>query len=173
MRKIFLTLPVVFLFSCGGPAAPAGDEEPGVQTVTQAVIYEAQGGQHTWILSAKTAKFYEGKDTAYLTEPQLKFREGSKDLSSIRGDMGTASLTDNLIVLAGNVYGNSPSQKAELKTAVLNYDIKNKKVWTDEDVLVTRNGTTVRAKGMRANGDFSEIEFKSQTTTLPKNEKDL
>jgi len=144
-----------------------------VQTAENAVIYEAQSGRHTWILNVKTAKFYEDKETAFLTEPQLQFREGDKSLSVIRGDTGTASLKNGLIVLSGNVYGNSVSQNAELRTTVLNYDINAKKIWTDEYVTVKRGGATVRAKGMRANGDFSEIEFKGQTTTVPENEKDF
>jgi len=170
MKKLIFLLPV-FLLACGGPSAPEGDEEPGVQTAESAVIYEAQGGQHTWILNVKTAKFYEGKDTAFLTEPQLQFRDGGKNMSVISGDAGTASMTDGSIVLTGNVVGKSPAQNAELRTSVLNYDIKNKKIWTDETVFVKRNGVTVRAKGLRANGDFSEIEFKGQTTTIPQNEK--
>ncbi|MDR0291445.1 MAG: LPS export ABC transporter periplasmic protein LptC [Elusimicrobium sp.] len=172
MKKLIL-LTVVFLSACGGPSAPEGDEESGVQTAETAVIYEAQGGLHTWILNVKTAKFYEGDETAFLTEPQLQFRDGTKNMSSITADAGTASMKDNSIVLQGNVYGKSAARNAELKTTVLNYDIKNKKIWTDETVYVRRNGVTVRAKGLRANGDFSEIEFKGQTTTIPENEKDF
>ncbi|MCL2888073.1 MAG: LPS export ABC transporter periplasmic protein LptC [Elusimicrobia bacterium] len=172
MRKLIFLLPF-FLLACGGPSAPEGDEEPGVQTAESAVIYEAQSGQHTWILNVKTAKFYEDKDTAFLTEPQLQFRDGDKNMSSISGDTGTASLKDGTIVLEGNVYGKSVTQNAELKTTILNYDIKNKKIWTDETVYVKRGGVVVRAKGLRANGDLSEVEFKGQTTTIPQNETDF
>jgi len=170
MKKIIFLLPV-FLFACGGASAPEGDEEPGVQTARDAVIYEAQGGRHTWILEVKTAKFYEDREIAYLTEPRLQFRNGEKTMSVISGDEGTADMKTSLIVLQGNVYGKSAAQNAELKTTVLNYDNKSKKIWTDESVLVKRGGVTVRAKGLRADGDLSEIEFKGQVTQLPKDEK--
>ncbi|WP_424244935.1 LPS export ABC transporter protein LptC [Elusimicrobium posterum] len=173
MKKYFLLTLSIFVFACGTGSNPAGSDEPGVQTVEDVVIYEALKGQHTWILEAKEAKFYENENNATITMPKLSFNEGEKSLSTIKGDKGSMDIEKKTIVLENNVQGNSTSQNAQLRTSLLNYNMETKKIWTDKNVTIVRNGVTVHGRGLKANGDLSEIEILRQTTTLPENEDDF
>ncbi|ACC98145.1 protein of unknown function DUF1239 [Elusimicrobium minutum Pei191] len=170
MKKLILSVLLCFALGCGNNSQSETDDELGVQTVENAVIYESQQAKQNWILSTTQAKFHENSENAVLINPQLSFKEGDDTLSIIKGDEGTISMEQGLIVLKGNVFGKSISQNAELRTTLLNYDINERKIWTERKVEIKRNGVTVTGQGLRANGDFSEIEIKNQTTTLPEHE---
>ncbi|MGB2579087.1 LPS export ABC transporter protein LptC [Elusimicrobium simillimum] len=173
MKKLILLLPLVFMLACSGNSGVDDGDEPGVQIVQNAVMYEAKGGRHSWILNADTVKFYEDREAADLVKPNLTFKDKDDAVSTIKGDTGQISMKEQSIVLRGNVQGKSVTENATLRTSVLYYNIETKKIWTDRTVHIKRNGVTVKAAGMKANGDFSEIELENQTTVIPENEKDI
>lgn len=166
MKKILIAF-LVLACACSEKEEQFSDEDSGVQTVKNVVMYEAKGGFLNWILEAAQATFEENSERISMTAPQMVFKKEEKEVSKISGNRGTMSVKQNLITLSGNVRGRDVAENISLTTSRLNYDMKAKKIWTDEAFTLTRNGVKVEGRGLRANGDLTEIEITNQTTTLP------
>ncbi len=171
--KRLLLISILFLAACNGKNSALSDEESGLQTAKSVVIYEAKNGFHTWVLQAEEAQFYENNEKVSLVKPQVVFKKEEKEVSRIKGDKGSLSLGENLIVLEGNVQGKDIKENVTINTSLLNYDMGQKKIWTDKKFILLRNGVKVEGQGFKANGDLTEIEITKQTTTLPQTAKEI
>ncbi|WP_428897843.1 LPS export ABC transporter protein LptC [Parelusimicrobium proximum] len=167
---IFLT---VFALGCKKSKDSATIEEENMQIAKNITIYEAKHGLNTWILTTEKAVFEEKKQEASLIKPALVFKEGDFPSSEIKGNTGYINLEKHIITISGNVVGESKKESVTIRTSELNYNLEEKKIWTDKKFRLIRNGVTINAQGFKANGDLSEIEIFKQATTLPVSETDF
>lgn len=172
--KLILLAPLfVFVLTACGSKDKDGQDGAHVQRGEDVLISESEMGQSKWLLSTKTADYYDDKQNIELTFPKLINKTHGKDDASIRADKGTYDLKTGLITLSGKVKGVSLEQGATVKTSQIYYNTQTHKVWTDKPVVLTRGGVSVKGAALEANSDFSEIQLYKQITQLPKELRDF
>ena len=143
------------------------------QRAEEVIISESEMGQSKWVLTTKSADYYDEEQKVVMTSPKLINKTDGKEESSIKADKGVYEFEKNLITMAGNVKGVSLSEGATIKTSKIFYNTKSRNVWTDEPVTLKRGGVTVKGEALQANADFSEIQLYKQATQLPKELRDF
>lgn len=172
-KFIMLAPLVVFMLTaCGSKGKNAQDAEH-FQRGEDVLISESQMGESKWLLSTKTADYYDEQQKVEMIFPKLINKTDGKDDASIRADKGTYDFNTGLITLTGKVKGVSLEQGATIKTSQIYYNTQTHKVWTDKPVVLTRGGVSVKGAALQANSDFSEIQLYKQITQLPKELRDF
>ncbi len=172
--KLFFTisLAAACLAACGEKNSAQPPSGP-LQRGEDVIISESEMGESKWLLTTKSADYYDEEQKVVLTAPKLVNKTGGKEDSSIKADKGSYEFNKGLITLSGGVTGVSLSEGATIKTSKMYYDTKTRKVWTDEPVTLKRGGVTVKGQALEANADFSEIQLYRQKTQLPKELRDF
>ncbi|MBT3955366.1 MAG: LPS export ABC transporter periplasmic protein LptC [Elusimicrobiaceae bacterium] len=165
MKKLFLIPLISFaLLSCG--------EKEKIQAVKEGQIaedvymYEAYKGDLKWILESEQSIMQE--NVAYLTNPIVKFYENKEVSSTFRAVEGEFYFAKNLIVLKNNVRIHSFKDNTKVRTTILNYNLEDEFIWTDENVYITRGDGNIKGTSLKAKADLSEIEIENQESYVPK-----
>lgn len=169
---LLIAVAALVLAACGGKDKE-DDSATHIQRGEEVLISEAEMGQNKWLLSTKTADYYDDEQKVILTFPKLINKKDGKDDASIRADKGTYDFKTGLITLTGKVKGVSLEQGATISTSKAYYNTQTRQVWTDKPVTLTRGGITVKGAALEANADFSEIQLYKQVTQLPKELRDF
>ena len=172
-RFILIVHLIVFMLAACGSKDKNDQGGTHAQRGEDVLISESEMGQSKWLLSTKTADYYDDEQKVELSFPKLINKTNGKDDASIRADKGSYDLTTGLITLTGKVKGVSLEQATTIKTSQVYYNTQTHKVWTDKPVTLTRGGVTVKGAAMQANSDFSEIQLYKQITQLPKELRDF
>lgn len=173
LKIIFLSsLLAAAVAGCGQKGKDNSNEGP-TQRAEDVIISESEMGQSKWLLTTKTADYYDEEQKVVMTDPKLINKTDGKEDSSIKADKGSYEFEKNLITLSGNVTGVSLSEGTTIRTSKMYYDTKSRNVWTDKPVTLKRGGVTVKGQALQANADFSEIQLYKQVTQLPKELRDL
>ncbi|MDD6173611.1 MAG: LPS export ABC transporter periplasmic protein LptC [Elusimicrobia bacterium] len=172
--KLFLAVSsaAVCLAACGEKNSAQPPSGP-LQRGEDVIISESEMGENKWLLTTKSADYYDEEQKVVLTSPKLINKTGGKEDSSIKADKGFYEFNKGLITLSGKVTGVSLTEGATIKASKMYYDTKTRKVWTDEPVTLKRGGVTVKGAALEANADFSEIQLYRQKTQLPKELRDF
>lgn len=85
----------------------------------------------------------------------IQFEKG-KNKSSLTGNRGEINHTEKSVELSGNVKVKTDDGKY-IESESLHYDLEDKTLTSDADVLVYSDGTTIRGKGLRADKSINKF----------------
>ena len=155
MRLVLVLLLVLQLLSCKERTKekPQG-EITQEQEINKVFIKETRWGKTLWTLEAERLK--ERKDTTWIYNFTLKFLKGGKVTSTLTADSGLYLERTGDMTAYGDVYVVT-EEGARLWTSLLNWDAKREKIFTDKDVLIKRDGKTIKGKGLTSDPDLENI----------------
>ncbi len=168
MKKLTLVLSLTFcLFACSAEEEkPAGED---IQRADNVTIFESKDSQHKWLLKADEVDF-DDLNSAVLHNPHLLLRENGQDSAEISGKRGTFDYTKKLVSIEGDALVKSFTEKVTLATERFFYDVDKDRIWSDKKTTVTRGTAQITARGgIETDSKLTKIEFKKQSTQLPKN----
>jgi LPS export ABC transporter protein LptC len=170
MRAVFIALVIsVFISACGRQSAN-NEKADSLQQAVKVIISRSENGLAQWTLYADEADFHQDAPSyAVLRNPRIIFKKDGKDDNNIKSERGRYDMDRQIVIMSGKVVGVSAAENAKIETEEIFYDMREKKIWSDRDVVLTRGGVIVKGKGLKASSDFSEIEIFKQQTKLPKN----
>ena len=125
-------------------------------------------GDKVWLLQAGSALQYA--DVTILEHASVTLFEDAVPISSGSADSVSVNNSSSDFDLEGNITVVSYHDKATLATSQLHWDAKERKIYSDEDVMVARGDLIVRGKGLVAEPDLSQITIYNQVTSYLKGE---
>lgn len=148
-------------------------EEEDIQHAEEVAIFEAKDSQKKWILRADAVNF-EDLSSAVLINPRLLLRQDGKDSAEVSGDSGSFNYLKKLVSIEGHARVHSFNENVTLETDRFFYDIDKDRIWSDKNTVVTRASAKITARGgIETDSKLTKIEFKKQSTRLPKTLKEL
>ena len=172
MKKIvFLCSLALCLSACSAEAEKSASED--VQRAENVTLFESKGSQHKWLLRAEKVDF-DNLNSVVLHNPHLLLRENGQDSAEVSGLKGTFDYTKKLVSIEGNALVKSFTQQVTLATDRFFYDVDKDRIWSDKKTVVTRDDAEITARGgIETDSKLTKIEFKKQSTKLPKNLKEM
>ncbi len=172
MNKLFFAA-VYALLACGCSGHGSKEEEPvlPVQKIVGLDMLQTQNGDPTWRLRSPNAHVFEKTGEAELETPHMEFLEKNTTVSRITAKHGDLILETKDMVLTDNVVAHSLKDQTTLETTLLRYSSARKKIHTEREVVITKDGGRMRGTNFEANPDLSEISLKNHQTLLPEKTK--
>lgn len=168
MNKAFPALAALLLCCACSGRGPQNDETVSpVQKIVGLNMIETQDGKASWRLVSPNAKVFEKTGKALLAHPQMEFLEKDEIVSRITAENGELLLETKDMVLSDNVVAHSLRDKTTLETTLLRYSSSRKKIFTEREVIITKDGGRMTGDNFEANPDLSEISLKNHHTLLP------
>lgn len=143
-----------------------------VQNFSESPLVEARGvrliewdewGRKSWILKAEEAIQFPQR--ILLKKAQVNLFEEGRVVSEGFADEVVIEGTASHLYLKGDVHIISYRDGAELRTSELQWDASQKKFYTEEKVIIKKEGLVIEGKGLIGNPDLSLIIIKNQVTT--------
>jgi LPS export ABC transporter protein LptC len=116
---------------------------------------EAKGVR--WRLKAEQALMFDKEGQTLLRKPVADIYQPDRSWTIV-ADEGDLDRATNNVEVRRNVVVTS-NDGLRLETAVLRWEAKDKRLWTDSAVLITRNGSVVRGTGL-------EVRLDEEATTI-------
>ena len=162
MKKLVFLLSLAFCLSaCSAEEEKTAGED--LQRAENVTLFESKDSQHKWMLRAEKVDF-DDLNSAVLHNPHLLLRENGKDSAEVSGQRGTFDYAKKLVSIEGNALVKSFTEQVTLATDRFFYDVDKDRIWSDKK-------TTARG-GIETDSKLTRIEFKKQSTQLPKNLKE-
>ncbi len=112
-------------------------------------IFYNQEGKLEWKLKGKESYIYPTDNRTIVYGFEFYQYENGKYKSYLTGARGEINHSTKTVVLEGDV--NLKTEDGNLlKSETLNYNLDDKTLSTDSEVLIYSDGTTIRGKGLRA-----------------------
>ena len=143
-----------------------------VQSLEELPLLEARGvrfigwdewGRKSWSLKAEEAVQFSQRIILKKVKVDL-FEEGEPASEGTADEVIVEDPTSDLY-LKGNVHIVSYRDGAELKTSELRWDGSQKRLYTEERVMIKKGSLVIQGKGLIGNPDLSLIIIKNQVTT--------
>ena len=165
MKKLVFLLSLAFCLSaCSAEEEKTAGED--LQRAENVTLFESKDSQHKWLLRAEKVDF-DDLNSAVLHNPHLLLRENGKDSAEVSGQRGTFDYAKKLVSIEGNALVKSFTEQVTLATDRFFYDV-------DKETTVTRATAKITARGgIETDSKLTQIEFKKQSTQLPKNLKEV
>ena len=146
-----------------GRRAPTPVQQPPQQAeyqIKEVHINETLEGNLRWTLNADQAEVYDQKGITVMRKVvvQVFSRDGDWTVTS---DEGTLDNNRRDVSLKGNVIIRS-SDGLEMRTATLGWNNEQRALATDDDVQISREGTTITGKGL-------SVQMKEETAEIRRN----
>lgn len=146
-----------------GRRAPTPVQQPAQQAeyqIKEVHINETLEGNLRWTLNADQAEVYDQKGITVMRKVvvQVFSRDGDWTVTS---DEGTLDNNRRDVSLKGNVIIRS-SDGLEMRTATLGWNNEQRALATDDDVQISREGTTITGKGL-------SVQMKEETAEVRRN----
>ncbi|MFH0774277.1 MAG: LPS export ABC transporter periplasmic protein LptC [bacterium] len=136
-------------------------EEKKVQVLSpgfsKTVLTSSKNGEKTWKLMCDNVKI-EGKKTHLAKLTLLLYKD--KKISKITADSGILDQDNEIIELFGNVEASEELEKIKLQTERLTWNEKEKRLTTEKEVILQKEGLILSGKGFVAEADFSSMKIK-------------
>jgi LPS export ABC transporter protein LptC len=170
LKKIFaLLLPALIIFSVSGcgkstkiqPKLPvSGSIEDIPNFVMEGFkMKSTDKGKVKWEITARAAQIFELKKKAYAQSVIMVHHDETDKKTILYGDRAEINTDTNFMVITGNVKAVS-SEGAIIQTQKLFWDDKLKKMYTDDEVTITRQGSVLRGIGFESDAGFKNVEIK-------------
>ncbi|MBQ8844200.1 MAG: LPS export ABC transporter periplasmic protein LptC [Elusimicrobiaceae bacterium] len=171
MKKLVFLLSLAFCLSaCSAEEEKTAGED--LQRAENVTLFESKDSQHKWMLRAEKVDF-DDLNSAVLHNPHLLLRENGKDSAEVSGQRGTFDYAKKLVSIEGNALVKSFTEQVTLATDRFFYDVDKDRIWSDKKTTVTRATAKITARGgIETDSKLTRIEFKKQSTQLPKNLKE-
>jgi len=146
-----------------GRRAPTPVQQPAQQAeyqIKEVHINETLEGNLRWTLNADQAEVYDQKGITVMRKVvvQVFSRDGDWTVTS---DEGTLDNNRRDVSLKGNVIIRS-SDGLEMRTPTLEWNNEQRALATDDDVQISREGTTITGKGL-------SVQMKEETAEVRRN----
>ena len=146
-----------------GRRAPTPVQQPAQQAeyqIKEVHINETLEGNLRWTLNADQAEVYDQKGITVMRKVvvQVFSRDGDWTVTS---DEGTLDNNRRDVSLKGNVIIRS-SDGLEMRTPTLGWNNEQRALATDDDVQISREGTTITGKGL-------SVQMKEETAEIRRN----
>jgi LPS export ABC transporter protein LptC len=146
-----------------GRRAPTPVQQPPQQAeyqIKEVHINETLEGNLRWTLNADQAEVYDQKGITVMRKVvvQVFSRDGDWTVTS---DEGTLDNNRRDVSLKGNVIIRS-SDGLEMRTPTLGWNNEQRALATDDDVQISREGTTITGKGL-------SVQMKEETAEVRRN----
>jgi LPS export ABC transporter protein LptC len=145
------------------PNLPLGDKADSVPNFVMEnfTLKSAQKGEVKWEVNAKGAQIFELKKKAYAQGFVMNYLDEANSKTVLYGDRAIINTDTNFMEITGNVKAIS-GDGAVIETQKLFWDDRLKKMYTEEAVKVTRDGTVLRGIGLESDAGFKNLEIKKQ-----------
>ena len=164
---------LVFLLCCSGEnsgrphSAGTPEESTPEQVLEDFTAYSTKGGRKAWFLEAQRSQVYESRNIASLEEFSVKFYKTDKtnsfptdEISSvIRAGRGELDISRNNFTTMGKTTVTTWDNEL-LECEDLRYVENEKKIFTDSSVVITRENSIIRGRGLEATPDLSVVVVK-------------
>jgi LPS export ABC transporter protein LptC len=168
-KKFILLLPVLLLFwVCGcGKSAKIQPKLPisgGIEDIPNFVMEgfkmkSTDKGKVRWEITARAAQIFELKKKAYAQSVIMVHYDEMDKKTFLYGDRAEINTDTNFMIITGNVKAVS-SEGAIIQTQKLFWDDKLKKMYTDDEVTITRQGSVLKGIGFESDAGFKNVEIK-------------
>lgn len=119
------------------------------------------------IMESPLQQRFANDDEVFPKGLEMKFFEGDSILTTfIKADSGYFHHDKNYWTISGNVVVDNAKDHRKLESDLINWDVEQKKVWTDEKVKITTQDQRIEGVGMNAADDFSDYEIHFVTGTF-------
>ena len=174
MKKYWVFfLSVLCLAACSSKTDVPNAQEGDTQLATNVSIFSSKENQKEWVLHANTVNF-ENMQSATLKNPHLLLQQNGQDSARVSGELGTFDYAKKLVSIEGNALVKSFTEQVTLATDRFFYDVDKDRIWSDKKTTVTRATAKITARGgIETDSKLTQIEFKKQSTQLPKNLKEV
>ncbi|HPI03160.1 MAG TPA: LPS export ABC transporter periplasmic protein LptC [Candidatus Goldiibacteriota bacterium] len=170
-KILLLALTAAVLFAgCGRekkikPSLPVGDSVESVPNFVMEnfTLKSAQKGEVKWEVNAKGAQVFELKKKAYAQGFVMNYLDANNSKTVLYGDRAVIDTDTNFMEITGNVKAIS-GDGAVVRTNRLFWDDRRKKMYTEEEVTVTRDGTVLKGIGLETDAGFKNLEIKRRVT---------
>ena len=147
----------------GRRGAPTPVQQPAQQAeyqIKEVHINETLEGNLRWTLNADQAEVYDQKGITVMQKVvvQLFSKDGGWTVTS---DEGTLDNNRRDVSLKGNVVIRS-SDGLEMRTPTLQWNNEQRSLATDDDVQISREGTTITGKGLT-------VQMKEESAEIRRN----
>jgi len=132
-----------------------------VQTIENFVVTEMQGGQIKTVLNSDMAVIKESEQVAFLTNPTVKFYDNGKYSATLTAKTGQISLDTNNVKAIGECKVVTVKNEI-LETSDVVYDHIKEKVYSDNDIKITKDNDVIFGKGFESDTKLKNIVIKNQ-----------
>lgn len=131
-------------------------------------LTESRLGTASWSLKSEEARMIHKESSILLKKPFVEIYEEGKLTAKVNALEGALRTDTQDIHFSRSVLVTSLKDSSTLSTEKLRYVAGRKRLYSDEAVVLSRNGSKVEGQGLEASPDLSEIIIKKQKTTLSK-----
>ncbi len=158
-----VVLPLLLLLTLG--CARVGTDSAGgpTQELRDCTMTQTESSRPIWKLKAPRADISMGGN-ADLQEPEILFFRLGKHTSTARAKRAVVDGATRDVRLEGDVVLVGHEEKAELKTARLDFSGKTRRFRTTEEVFVEQPGAKLHGRGLEADASLSDITIFEQET---------
>jgi LPS export ABC transporter protein LptC len=146
-----------------GRRAPTPVQQPPQQAeyqIKEVHINETLEGNLRWTLNADQAEVYDQKGITVMRKVVVQVFSKDGDWT-VTSDEGTLDNNRRDVSLKGNVVIRS-SDGLEMRTPTLAWNNEQRSLATDDDVQISREGTTITGKGLT-------VQMKEETAAVQRN----
>ena len=146
------------------PSLPVGDSVESVPNFVMEnfTLKSAQKGEVKWEVNAKGAQVFEMKKKAYAQGFVMNYMDANHSKTVLYGDRAVIDTDTNFMEITGNVKAIS-GDGAVVQTNRL-FGMTGEKMYTEEEVTVTRDGTVLKGIGLETDAGFKNLEIKRRVT---------
>ncbi|WP_061248553.1 LPS export ABC transporter periplasmic protein LptC [Leptospira alstonii] len=113
-------------------------------------------GQLQWELRAEESYVYVNENKTTFYKIDFDQYEGGKFKSKLLAEKGEINHKTRLMLLEGNIFLRTDDDKI-LTAKTMEYNMDTKKLFSDSEVTVSSDGTTIRGIGLRADKDLNKF----------------
>ena len=146
------------------PHAPELAQTRADYRIKEVHLQEEDRGTARWQLDADYGEIFEDQGKTVMKKVTIRINEPNRQWT-VSGDEGEMLRDTKDVTLRGNVIVVS-SDGLRLETEVLNWAAKEQRAWTNDPVLIRRNGVVVKGKGFesRVNEQTSMVKGRLRAT---------
>ncbi len=166
-----LMLLFFFLASCGGEKLSPEDFVPyegPVSIVKDLALTYSDSAKIVIRLNAPVQYEYLNNDREFPEGVGLVFYNDEEEPeTTLNSNYAKVDGSTGIYVVRGNVVIVNLEDKRRLQTEELFWNPKTKKIFTDKNVIIDKDGRRLMGKGLEAEEDFSTYQIKNLTGILP------
>jgi LPS export ABC transporter protein LptC len=123
---------------------------------SKTVLTSSKGGEKVWKLICDNVQI-DGKKTNLTKLTLILYKD--KKTSKITADNGILDQDNETIELFGNVEASEDAEKIKLQTERLTWNEKEKRLTTESEITLQKEGIILSGRGFVADADFSSMKI--------------
>jgi LPS export ABC transporter protein LptC len=172
MKKIFIVLGFIGLFvGCSsGEKALVDGSLVGQHVIEKFTVTQTEGGKLKMILESESAIIDEQSNITKIEHPTMKFYRDGQYASTLIMESAQIDLETYDVKGHGNCVIDT-FENEHLQTTDLEYDSKNKKVFSKNEVTIERSGETLYGTAFEADTNLDNVVIENQKIVINKGSK--